>query len=174
MGGHFGFSDRNDVNYLCSTGHPVASYQVLGQLAFWFRRRSKNRWRPFWIYDRNGFGCFLSSHPDASCQGSGQLVQRCKKLLMHIVDAALRTTDDARRTRDNGWRTSTDHNCSCELNIVDSLVPYYLRYPLPHFVQKSATYSFRMQTISGLYRQINFFLQLFSSFYNQSMEQPSR
>ena len=31
--------DRNNFSYFCSTSHPDASYQVLSQLAFWFRRR---------------------------------------------------------------------------------------------------------------------------------------
>ena len=36
-------SDRNDFSYFWSTRHPDASYQVSSQLAFWFRRRSENR-----------------------------------------------------------------------------------------------------------------------------------
>ena len=34
-------SDRHDFSYFWSTSHPDASYQVWGQLAFWFRRRSE-------------------------------------------------------------------------------------------------------------------------------------
>ena len=45
-------------SYFWCTSHPDASYQVSSQLAFCFRRRSKNRfsrwqpWRPSWISDR--------------------------------------------------------------------------------------------------------------------------
>ena len=34
-------SDRNDFNYFLSTSHLDASYQVLSQLAFRFRKRSE-------------------------------------------------------------------------------------------------------------------------------------
>ena len=34
-------SDRNDFNYFLSISHPNASYPVLSQMAFGFRRRSK-------------------------------------------------------------------------------------------------------------------------------------
>ena len=34
-------SDRNNISYFLSTSHHDTSYQVLSQLAFWFRRRSK-------------------------------------------------------------------------------------------------------------------------------------
>ena len=34
-------SDRHDFSHFWSTSHPDASYQVWGQLAFWFRRSEK-------------------------------------------------------------------------------------------------------------------------------------
>ena len=35
-------SDQNEFCYFSSTSHPNATYHVLSQLAFWFRRRIKN------------------------------------------------------------------------------------------------------------------------------------
>ena len=61
---------------------PRGSYQVLSQLAFWFRIGSKNRlsrwqpWRPSWNFDRNDFSYFWStSHPDASYHVSSQFAE---------------------------------------------------------------------------------------------------
>ena len=34
-------SNRKDFNYFCSTSHPDASYQVLSQMAFRFKKRSE-------------------------------------------------------------------------------------------------------------------------------------
>ena len=64
-------SDRNDFSYFWSKSHPDASYQVLSQLAFLFKRRGDrfSRWRPSWISDQNTFRYFWStSHLDASYQ----------------------------------------------------------------------------------------------------------
>ena len=74
-------SDLNNFSFFfLSTSHLDTSYQVSSQLAFQFRRRSKNRflrwpqWRPSWISDRNIFRYFWStSHPDASYQVSSWL-----------------------------------------------------------------------------------------------------
>ena len=38
-------SDLEDFNYFLSTSHPDTSYQVLSQMAFWFRKGSK-----IWIF----------------------------------------------------------------------------------------------------------------------------
>ena len=54
-------SNQNDFSCFWSTSHPDASYQVLSQLAFGFRRRSEKSY--FWS----------TSHPDASYQVSSQL-----------------------------------------------------------------------------------------------------
>ena len=73
-------SDQNNFSYFLSTSHPDASYQISSQLAYPFRRRSKNRFsrwppqRPSWISDQNDFCYFLStSHHNASYQVSSQL-----------------------------------------------------------------------------------------------------
>ena len=62
--------------FFLSKSHPDPFYRVLSQLAFRFRRRTKNifsRWRPWWpslIFNRNNFSYFWStSHPDAKSVG---------------------------------------------------------------------------------------------------------
>ena len=87
----FLISKPNDFSYFWSTSHPDASYQVSSQLAFRFRRRSKNRfsrrlpWRLSWFSYQKDFSYFWpTSHPDASYQVSSQVAfqfrRRSKKI----------------------------------------------------------------------------------------------